>query len=53
MDDTEEKKEVGPRPIDPESKPKKKEEQTQPLFSDEVFKDDLELGDDDLDKLPV
>jgi len=25
----------------------------QPLFSAEVFKDDLELGKEDLDKLPI
>lgn len=30
-----------------------KKEPKQPLFSDEVFEDDLELGDDDLDNLPV
>jgi hypothetical protein len=37
-------------------KEQEKKEVKQPLFSDEVFKDDLDLierGKDDLDKLPI
>lgn len=49
MSDEDEKKEeeVG------QEEPAGKKEPKQPLFSDEVFEDDLELGDDDLDNLPV